>query len=166
MTQALVAAMFLVAAARPEPGQMAPAFTLDSSGGKPVSLRDLRGRSVVVAFFQKAFTSGWTQELSAFRDIASRFADKNAQVLGVSTDDLDTQRKFADSLKLPFPLLADPKGEVVRAYGVEMQYKGKTSADRVTFVIDAGGKVTKVFTGDDALDPAPALDACPLHKKG
>jgi len=58
MTQALVAAMFLVAAARPEPGQMAPAFTLDSSGGKPVSLQDLRGRSVVVAFFPKAFTSG------------------------------------------------------------------------------------------------------------
>ena len=104
--------------------------------------------------------------MSAFRDIASRFADKNAQVLGVSMDDLDTQKKFAESLKLPFPLLADPKGEVVRAYGVEMQYKGKTYADRVTFVIDSGGKITKVLEGKDALDPAPALDACPLHKKG
>ena len=50
--------MFLVAAARPEPGQAAPPFTLDSSAGKPVSLKDLRGRSVVVAFFPKAFTSG------------------------------------------------------------------------------------------------------------
>ena len=48
--------------------------------------------------------------MSAFRDIASRFADKNAQVLGVSMDDLSTQKKFADSLKLPFPLLADPSG--------------------------------------------------------
>jgi thioredoxin-dependent peroxiredoxin len=103
--------------------------------------------------------------MSAFRDIASRFADKNAQVLGVSMDDLDTQKKFADSLKLPFPLLADPKGEVVHAYGVEMQYKGKTYAERVTFVIDAEGKVTKVLEGKDALDPAPALDACPVHKK-
>jgi len=80
-------------------------------------------------------------------------------------DDLDTQKKFADSLKLPFPLLADPKGEVVRAYGVEMQHNGKTYASRTTFVIDAGGKVTKVLEGKDALDPAPALDACPLHKK-
>jgi len=80
-------------------------------------------------------------------------------------DDLDTQKKFADSLKLPFPLLADPKGEVVRAYGVEMQHNGKTYASRITFVIDAGGKVTKVLEGKDALDPAPALDACPLHKK-
>lgn len=103
--------------------------------------------------------------MSAFRDIASRFADKNAQVLGVSMDDLDTQKKFADSLKLPFPLLADPKGEVVRAYGVEKQYKGKTYADRVTFVIDAKGKVAKVLEGKDALDPTPALDACPIHKK-
>jgi thioredoxin-dependent peroxiredoxin len=80
-------------------------------------------------------------------------------------DDLDTQKKFADSLKLPFPLLADPTGEVVRAYGVEMQRNGKTYANRVTFVIDAGGKVTKVLEGKDALDPAPALDACPLHHK-
>jgi thioredoxin-dependent peroxiredoxin len=80
-------------------------------------------------------------------------------------DDLDTQKKFADSLKLPFPLLADPTGEVVRAYGVEMQHQGKTYADRVTFVIDADGKVTKVLQGKDALDPAPALDACPAHKK-
>jgi len=58
MTQALVAALFLAAAARPEPGQTAPQFTLESSVGKPVSLKDLRGRSVVVAFFPKAFTSG------------------------------------------------------------------------------------------------------------
>jgi thioredoxin-dependent peroxiredoxin len=58
MTHALVAALFLVAAARPEPGQTAPPFTLESSAGKPVSLRDLRGQSVVVAFFPKAFTSG------------------------------------------------------------------------------------------------------------
>jgi|ERR671923_783152 peroxiredoxin Q/BCP len=103
--------------------------------------------------------------MSAFREIASRFADKNAQVLGVSMDDLGTQKKFADSLKLPFPLLADPSGEVVRAYGAEMEHKGKTYADRITFVIDADGKVTKVLQGKDALDPAPALDACPLHHK-
>jgi peroxiredoxin Q/BCP len=103
--------------------------------------------------------------MSAFRDIASRFADKNAQVLGVSMDDLATQKKFADSLKLPFPLLADPSGDVVRAYGAETEYKGKTYADRITFVIDGEGKVTKVLQGKDALDPAPALDACPLHHK-
>ena len=54
---------------------------------------------------------------------------------------------------------------MVKAYGAEVQYKGNTYADRITFVIDAGGKVTKVLQGKDALDPAPALEACPLHHK-
>ena len=102
--------------------------------------------------------------MSAFRDIASRFADKNAQVLGVSMDDEATQKKFAESLKLPFPLLADPSGQVVKAYGAEREYKGKTYAERITFVIDANGNVTKILQGKDALDPAPALEACPLHR--
>jgi thioredoxin-dependent peroxiredoxin len=99
--------------------------------------------------------------MSGFREMVSRFADKDAQVLGVSKDDLETQKKFADSLKLPFPLLADPDGSVIRAYGVD---KGPYAA-RVTFVIDGKGVVTKVLEGKDALDPAPALEACPLHKK-
>jgi peroxiredoxin Q/BCP len=101
--------------------------------------------------------------MSSFRDLAVRFADKDAQVLGVSMDDLTTQKKFAQSLGLPFPLLADPSGNVVRAYGVEGG--GGKYAQRVTFVIDAQGTVTRVLEGKDALDPAPALDACPLHKK-
>jgi peroxiredoxin Q/BCP len=99
--------------------------------------------------------------MSGFRDIASRFADKNAQVLGVSMDDLETQKKFSDSLNLPFPLLSDPKGDVAKAYGVD----GPGYAKRVTFVIDGDGSVVKVLEGKDALDPAPAADACPLHKK-
>jgi peroxiredoxin Q/BCP len=99
--------------------------------------------------------------MSAFRDLGSRFADKDAQVLGVSMDDLATEKKFAQSLGLPFPLLADPKGEVARAYGVD----GPGYAQRVTFVIDAEGQVTKVLEAAEALDPAGALAACPLHKK-
>ncbi len=103
--------------------------------------------------------------MSGFRDIAARFADKNAQVLGVSTDDIATNRKFAEGLKLPFPLLADPKGDVARAYGV-FGFEGLPLAQRATFVIGGDGKVVKVLEGDDALDPAPALASCPLHKKG
>jgi|GraSoi2013_100cm_1033763.scaffolds.fasta_scaffold438984_1 peroxiredoxin Q/BCP len=99
--------------------------------------------------------------MSAFRDIKSRFADKNAQVLGVSMDDLDTQKRFAQSLNLTFPLLADPKGEVADSYGI----KDGSYAKRVTFVIDGEGKVLKVVEGKDAIDPSAALDACPLHKK-
>jgi len=99
--------------------------------------------------------------MSAFRDVQTKFADKNAQVLGVSMDDLETQKRFAQSLDLPFPLGADPEGETADKYGVR---KGKY-ADRVTFVIGGDGQVLKVVEGKDALDPSPALDACPLHRK-
>src|SRR5438309_7570678 len=98
--------------------------------------------------------------MSAFRDQARKFAGANAQVLGVSTDDLETQKKFAESLKLPFPLLADPDKTAARAYGV-LALPGY--ANRVTFVIDKEGNVVKVLEGKDAIDPNPALVACPLH---
>src|SRR5512141_2615175 len=99
--------------------------------------------------------------MSALRDAIERFAGKNAQVLGVSMDELDTNKKFAESLKLPFPLASDPKGEVADKYGVKMPMW----ASRATFVIDGEGKIVKVVEGKDALDPTLALDACPLHHK-
>jgi thioredoxin-dependent peroxiredoxin len=72
-------------------------------------------------------------------------------------DNLETQTKFADSLKTPFPLLSDADGAVARAYGV---YNEAGYANRVTFVIGKDGKIAKVFEGREALDPAPALGAC------
>lgn|SRR5262249_30046992 len=98
--------------------------------------------------------------MSAYRDIAARFADADAQVLGATIDPFDQVKKFADTLKLPFPLLADEDATVAKAYGVE----SGGHADRTTFVIDKDGKVVKTFSGKDALDPAPALESCPIHK--
>ncbi len=97
--------------------------------------------------------------MAAFRDKIAEFKAADAQVLGISMDDLDTQKRFAESLKLPFPLLADPEGTVARAYGVA----GPGYANRVTFVIGKDGKVTKVLEGKEALDPAGALQACGGH---
>ena len=99
--------------------------------------------------------------MSAFRDSHSEFADADAQVLGVSMDDLETQKKFQESLKTPFPLLADPKGVAAAAYGVKTEMpNGMTVATRVSFVISKEGKVLKVVEGRDAIDPAGALSAC------
>jgi thioredoxin-dependent peroxiredoxin len=98
--------------------------------------------------------------MSAFRDLFAKFADADAQVLGVSMDDLDTQKKFAESLKTPFPLLVDPAGKVVSAYGVLLDTPHGHFANRVTFVIGKDGKITKEFEGAQALDPSGALDAC------
>jgi peroxiredoxin Q/BCP len=94
--------------------------------------------------------------MSAYRDLHARFADANAQVLGISTDDIETQTKFAESLKTPFPLLADKEGAVARAYGVA----GEGYANRVTFVIGKDGKVAQTIEGREAIDPASALTAC------
>jgi peroxiredoxin Q/BCP len=95
--------------------------------------------------------------MSAYRDRYSEFAG-TAQVLGVSMDKLETQAKFAEALKAPFPLLADADGTISKAYGV---WNEGGYASRVTFVIDRDGKVRAVFEGKDALDPAGALAACP-----
>ena len=99
--------------------------------------------------------------MSGLRDVHAQFTDQDAQVLGVSMDDLETNKKFAESLKSPFPLLADPKGEAAAAYGVKTEMpNGAVVASRVTFVIDKSGKVTKVMEGKEALDPSGALSAC------
>src|SRR5579885_626371 len=99
--------------------------------------------------------------MSAYRDIAARFADADAQVLGATIDPVEDVKKFADSLKLPFPILADKDAKVANAFGVN----SGGYADRVTFVIGKDGKIQKVLSGKEALDPAPALDACPIPKK-
>jgi peroxiredoxin len=91
--------------------------------------------------------------------VHAKFAAAKAQVLGLSMDDLATQKRFAESLKLPFALLADEKGEVARAYGV----LDGDHPSRVTIVIGQNGKVEKIITGKDALDPSPALSACEAH---
>jgi peroxiredoxin Q/BCP len=94
--------------------------------------------------------------MSGLRDHKAQFDDSSAQVLGVSLDSLQTQTRFADSLKLPFPLLADQGGKAARAYGV----KGLLWANRTTFVIDDNGRISAIFEGKDAIDPAGVLSAC------
>ena len=98
--------------------------------------------------------------MNAFRDSHGEFTGAGAQVLGISMDDLETQKKFAESLSSPFPLLSDPEGKVVEAYGVAGGMGPVKMAKRVTFVIGKDGKVQAVFEGRDALDPAGALNAC------
>lgn len=94
--------------------------------------------------------------MSGLRDHKTQFDDSGAQVLGVSLDSLDTQKKFADSLKLPFPLLSDKGGVAARAYGV----KSLLWANRTTFVIDENGKIISILEGKEAIDPGLSLAAC------
>lgn len=136
---------------RPEVGADAPEFTLPTqTGDAPVSLSDFKGKkSVVLYFYPKDDTPGCTAEACAFRDLQKDYDEAGAVILGVSTDSVDSHRKFAEKYHLPFPLLADTDTAVSTAYGV---YKEKNNygkkymgIERTTFVIDKNGKIAKVY---------------------
>jgi peroxiredoxin Q/BCP len=129
-------------------GQKAPEFTLPSADGNKVSLKDLRGRPVVLYFYPKDDTPGCTKEACAFRDTYSALK-KKAVLLGVSPDSVESHGQFRAKYKLPFALLADPDKAVAKKYGAfgEKVLYGKKMMGmiRSTFVIDGEGVVRKVF---------------------
>jgi len=89
---------------------------------------------------------------------------KGAQVVGISTNDVETQKKFKDEYKLPYPLLSDADGKVADLYGGRIPVVGL--ANRATYVVNADGTIKEIITGSAAVDPNSAIDACPMHKKG
>ena len=132
-----------------EEGRPAPDFTLDSDTGEAVTLSSLKGKPVVLYFYPKDDTPGCTAQACGIRDAWGEFEKAGAVVLGVSPDGEASHAKFKAKYELPFTLLADTDHEVAEEYGVwaEKSYAGKTymGVDRSTFVIDADGKVGKVF---------------------
>jgi peroxiredoxin Q/BCP len=139
-----------VAMAMPKEGDKAPEFTLESSGGKKVSLKDYRGKSrVVLYFYPKDDTPGCTVEACGFRDEYRQITDRGAVVLGVSPDDVKSHGKFIEKFNLPFLLLADPEKEASKAYGVwvkkSMYGKEYMGVARTTFVIGKDGRIEKVY---------------------
>ena len=125
-------------------GQTAPDFTLPDQDGNPVTLSDLRGRWAVVYFYPADDTPGCTAESCSFRDSHEDFTDAGAVVVGISSDSVESHKRFAARHRLPFTLLADEDGAVRSAWGV-----GKTLGllpGRVTYVIDPEGTVRKVFS--------------------
>jgi len=132
-----------------EQNDKAPEFTLQDQDGRTVSLSDFRGRKVVLYFYPKDDTSGCTAQACDLRDNIGTFEARDAVVLGVSPDPVDSHRKFADKYDLPFTLLADTDHAVAEAYGVwkEKSMYGKTywGNERTTFVIDEDGRIAKVL---------------------
>src|SRR6266850_998931 len=130
-------------------GQKAPEFTVVNDEGKKVKLSDFKGKKVVLYFYPKDDTPGCTKEACAFRDGISEIKDRGAVVLGVSTDSVDSHKKFKSKFDLNFPLLADTDKKIVEAYGVwkEKTNYGKTymGIERTTFIIDEQGKVSHIF---------------------
>jgi peroxiredoxin Q/BCP len=125
-------------------GDIAPDFTLPSNSRGEVSLSGFRGnKSVVLYFYPKDETLGCTKEACTFRDSYEVFKEQGAEVLGVSSDTVDSHEKFANHYNLSFPLLSDSDGEVRKAYGVPSTLG--ILPGRVTYVIDKQGIVRSVF---------------------
>ena len=128
-------------------GATAPDFELPDQDGKTVRLRDLLLRGPVVLFFYPAaMTPGCTKESCHFRDLSAEFAAAGAQRVGISTDPVAKQRRFADAHGFDYPLLSDESGEVAQAYGVRRRML--TPVKRATFVIGADGRVRAVIASE------------------
>ncbi|WP_285464002.1 thioredoxin-dependent thiol peroxidase [Agromyces sp. NBRC 114283] len=135
--------------ARLAPGDLAPDFTLDDQDGTPVTLSSLRGGKVVLYFYPEAMTPGCTTEACDFRDSLNSFKAAGIRVLGVSKDEVEKLKRFAERDRLNFTLLADPDLAVQQAYGVwgEKSLYGKivVGSIRSTFVIDEEGRIAKAL---------------------
>jgi thioredoxin-dependent peroxiredoxin len=124
-------------------GDSLPEFQATATDGTAVSTAGLKGKPVVLFFFPKAFTPGCVRETKAFRDEYPSLARRGVQIIGVSTDPLDAQCRFAEWAGVPFPLIADASGTIAKQFGVLRPLL--SIAKRVTFVADAETIVRHVF---------------------
>ena len=131
----------------PEVGKIAPEFQLTTNEGNQASLKDYRGKWVVLYFYPKDFTSGCTLEAHNFQRDLAKYEAMNAVILGVSVDSTESHQSFCAKEGLNFKMLSDPDAKVSAAYGSVMEYNGAKLSARNTFIIDPAGKIAKVFAG-------------------
>jgi peroxiredoxin Q/BCP len=133
----------------PLAGAKAPAFTLPRDGGGTISLKDFKGRNLVLYFYPKADTPGCTKESIAFSKLRTAFAKAGADVLGVSADPVGAQDKFRDKHRLTVPLASDEAKEMLTAYGAwgEKSLYGRKfmGVIRKTVLIDKAGRIVRVW---------------------
>ena len=130
-------------------GTQAPEFTLPNQDEKNVSLSDFRGQKILLWFFPKASTLGWTVQGEGFRDEFNTFNQKNVQIIGVSADPPKKQKKFCDKYNFNFPMLCDEGHTMLEAYGVWQlkKFMGREYMGivRMSYLINEEGKIEHVF---------------------
>jgi peroxiredoxin Q/BCP len=141
----LLTAATMLAAEFPAVNAPAPDFTLLNDEGKESSLKDFRGKWVVLYFYPKNFTGGCTLEAHNFQRDLAKYEAKNAAIVGVSVDTAESHKEFCSKEGLKFRLLSDPEAKVSTAYNSVMEYNGAKLSARNTFLIDPKGKLVRVF---------------------
>src|SRR6201995_2551407 len=130
-------------------GEKAPDFTAKDQNGNTVTLSQYKGKNVILYFYPKDDTPGCTAEACSFRDNYQSLIGQGFHVIGVSTDDEKSHKKFETKFSLPFPLIADVDKQIVEAYGVwaekNMYGKKYMGTIRKTFVIDGDGFIKKII---------------------
>ena len=147
----LLVPRLLSRSAIPVEGSRAPDFALPSQEATTVSLKDFRGKWVVLYFYPKDQTPGCSREAHNFQVDQPKYAERNAVVLGVSLDSVDSHKRFCAKEGLNFKLLADTDHKVTEAYGSLTNFGVVKFAARHTFLIDPSGKIAKAYTN---VDPA------------
>src|SRR5438445_10576322 len=132
---------------QPAAGTPAPDISLTTGDGSQVSLKDYRGKWVVLYFYPKDFTSGCTMEAHNFQRDLAKYEGAGVVILGVSVDTAQSHKEFCAKEGLNFKLLADPDAKVSNEYGSVMDYKGQKLAARNTFIINPKAEIAKVYTG-------------------
>ncbi len=134
-------------------GDKAPDFSAKDQNGQTISLGDFKGKTVILYFYPKDDTPGCTAEACDFRDNYQSLVGKGFEVIGVSTDDEKSHKKFETKYNLPFPLIADTDQTIVEAYGVwgekNMYGKKYMGTVRTTFIIDGDGIIKEVINKVD-----------------
>ncbi|MBI3195324.1 MAG: thioredoxin-dependent thiol peroxidase [Ignavibacteriae bacterium] len=130
-------------------GDKAPDFSLSDAFGNIVSLKNFKGKKLVLYFYPKDDTPGCTKESCLFRDNLARVKSKGAEIVGMSADSVKSHAKFAEKYELPFTLLSDESKEIINAYDVWQQksFMGKKYMGivRTTFIIDEKGTIAHIF---------------------
>ena len=139
-------------------GRKAPDFKLRSQDGRIVKLSDYRGKKVALYFYVRDFTPGCTNQACSIRDGSHKLKSKGIVTFGISTDSIESHKKFADKYELPFAILSDEGAKLAKTYGV---YGMKTfmgrkfmGVKRTTFLIDENGRIVKVMPKVDVKDHA------------
>jgi peroxiredoxin len=135
------------------PGVQAPDFTLHVTADQTLSLKELRGKPVILAFYPADWSPVCGDQMSLYNEMLHEFQKFNAELVGISVDGVWCHDAFAKDRHLHFPLVADfePKGEVARKYGAYRQSEGV--AERALFVLDKDGKITWSYISPVAINP-------------